>query len=531
MPIGFILSILISALLFSCGEDNPQPPEEEQNGPETKTYCDFEDNLLDFTENNNTSPMGYRIAFNPDKSGANESEKCGSITTTSDSYELLVSEKLNREFNFLENGYVFKMKVYAPTPGNVYFKVQNGGGKILNSEVQVYLNVTNQWKELTFDFSTLSSPPPSSEMCKIIVLFDADSGESGDTWYFDDITGPSNNPVTTLFTRYEYNPVLRRLQSGNPSWRDIHVANATVLEPENTPDGKWRMYVRGSGDVPEYHDQIGLLYQEAENFSPFGPWIEYENNPVLPYGEPGSYSERNVLDCAPVMGENDDMFLFFHAKKYEGLGSLAGSRSSDGGFSFTKFENPVKTNVGCSDAIYHNGKYYIFFGNGHWNGSSWGTLSLYVGVTEDPEVIEDENIHHAIDVGGGPDNFDSFSVNGARVFRIKGVDKWFMVYQGSRRHFDFPNRFHVAYSDDLINWTKVQNEQPLFERGDYGEWDQGGIWYGEIFESGDRLYLYYEGWGIDRNVGDRDVAYFPGGSQTGAASVETSKFLEWTGLY
>ncbi|WP_375727515.1 hypothetical protein [Saccharicrinis sp. FJH62] len=526
-----ILSIIISVLLLSCESESPKIPEEEEpNDSVTMTYCNFEDKVLSFTENNNTSSLDYRIVFNPDKTGINASEKCGRVTTTSDRFELLLSEKLNREFNFLENGYAFKMKVYAPSTGYVYFKVQNGGGKVLSSEVKVYLNAANQWKELVFDFEKLAAPPGSGEMCKIVVLFDADSEKSGDMWYFDDITGPGNNLVTTVFKRYDYNPVLRRFKAGNPDWRNIHVANATILEPGNTPDGKWKMYVRGSGNVPEYHDQIGLLYQEADNFSPFGPWIEYENNPVLPYGEPGSYSERNVLDCAPVMGENDDMYLFYNAKAYTGVGSLGGSHSLDGGFSFQKFDQPVKRYVGCSDAIYHDGKYYLFFGDGNWDGSKFGTLRLYVGVTTDPTVLDESNIHLAIDVGGGPDNFDSFAVNGARVFRIKGIDKWFMTYQGSRRYFDFPNRFHIAYSDDLIHWTKVDNDKPLFERGDYGKWDQGGIWYGEIFEFEDKLYLYYEGWGQDGIVADRDVAYFSGGSQTGAAWVLTSDFIEWTGL-
>jgi hypothetical protein len=527
----WILGLLIVSFLGNCekGSDK-ETPEDKPTEPIIVNYCDFENITLDFQESNNQYGMNYRIVSNPDNTGINKSSKCGRVTTTSDRFELLISEKLNNEFNFRENGFVFKMKVYAPLPGKVFFKVENGGGKLINSELEVYLDVANQWKELVFDFSTMASPPPNGEMCKIILLFDADSDQSGDMWYFDDIIGPGNTPANTLFERYKYNPVLRRLNSGNPAWRNIHVANATIMEPENTPDGKWRMYVRGSGNVPEYHDQIGLLYQDAENFSPFGPWTEYENNPVLPYGKPGSYNEKHVLDCAPVRGKDGDMYLYYLAKKYTGLGALGGSKSNDGGFSFQKFDNPLKNNVGCSDAVYHEGKYHLFFGDGHWNGSSWGNLSLYVGVTTNPEVLEESNIHSAIDVGGGPDEFDSYSVNGARVFRIKGVDKWFMTYQGSRRHFDFSNRFHVAYSDDLIHWTKVDNDLPLFERGAYGEWDQGGIWYGEIFESGDKLYLYYEGWGIEGDIPDRDVPYFSGGSQTGAASVSTSDFLKWTGI-
>ena len=106
-----------------------------------------------------------------------------------------------------------------------------------------------------------------------------------------------------------------------------------------------------------------------------------------------------------------------------------------------------------------------------------------------------------------------------------------MVYQGSDRHFDFPDRFHVAYSDDLLNWTKVQNTRPFFERGPAGRWDQGGIWFGEVFELDGMLYMYYEGWGCEGSVPDRDEPYFAGGhSSTGCASVSKEAFLKWCGL-
>jgi hypothetical protein len=186
--------------------------------------------------------------------------------------------------------------------------------------------------------------------------------------------------------------------------------------------------------------------------------------------------------------------------------------------------------------VYHNGKYYIFHGNANSNAGAnpeyvRGPLVLYVTVTDDPVSIENATTYMALDVGGGPDNFDSNSVNGSRIFRLQGIDKWFMVYQGSAVHFDFPDRFHVAYSDDLIHWTKVSNRQPFFTRGQEGKWDQGGIWYGSLFEYKDNLYLYYEGWGCEQTVPDRNKPYFAYGySSTGVASASKADFLKWCGL-
>ena len=43
--------------------------------------------------------------------------------------------------------------------------------------------------------------------------------------------------------------------------------------------------------------------------------------------------------------------------------------------------------------------------------------------------------------------------------------------------------------------------------------------------------MYYEGWGCEGAVPDRDYPYFGGGhSTTGCASVSKGEFLKWCGL-
>ncbi|OPZ04289.1 MAG: hypothetical protein BWZ10_03190 [candidate division BRC1 bacterium ADurb.BinA364] len=77
----------------------------------------------------------------------------------------------------------------------------------------------------------------------------------------------------------------------------------------------------------------------------------------------------------------------------------------------------------------------------------------------------------------------------------------------------------------------MANAQPLFERGAPGEWDQGAIWFGEVFEHQGMLYMLYEGWGWPGLSFDRAKAYAkPGRSQTGIASVSVQRFLQWCGL-
>ncbi|MFB6341301.1 T9SS type A sorting domain-containing protein [Saccharicrinis sp. FJH62] len=173
--------------------------------PETNfiTYSDFEDITLNFTQQNTENDMQYEVVANPDKSGINTSDYCGKLVTTSDNYELLASDVMDTPFDFAQYGFKFKMKVYAPTVGNVYFKVQNTEGSS-NKEAQLYCPVANQWYEMEFDFADLL--PASGVMTKIILLFDANSPVEGDTWYFDDIQGPGED--ATAIQHIEVNQAL-----------------------------------------------------------------------------------------------------------------------------------------------------------------------------------------------------------------------------------------------------------------------------------------------------------------------------------
>ena len=327
-------------------------------------------------------------------------------------------------------------------------------------------------------------------------------------------------------------------------WRAVHVANAAILTPEESPDGRWRMYIRGSGYFPEedsprgnYHDSIGLFTQKPHRFSPRGPWKKHSKNPILVHGPDDGYDGKHLLDCAPLWvkgreGFPDKFHMFYKGVSHDnGAGCLAGAYSTDGGRSFTKFEsNPMKEYAGPCDAVYHNNQYYIFYGDLKFDlktGQPTDRLKIYLAITSDPKKIGDAKRHLVIDTG--PEgSYDNLSVHGGRIFKLN--DRWYMVYQCSDRHVDYPNRFHVAWSDNLVDWSKVDNPRPFFKRGEPAQWDECAIWYGEVFEYEKTLYMYYEGWGSGQPGYDREKPYAPGGrSQIGLASVSVQAFLDWCG--
>ncbi|MCM1177174.1 MAG: hypothetical protein NC308_06205 [Clostridium sp.] len=463
--------------------------------------------------------LHFEVTANPQQKGLNRSEYCGMVISAGNPYESIRSEELTRKIDFTAHPPVFKVKVLGPRKGAKIYMKLIGDGTNPDIEVQdVCTTVAGEWEELTFDFSSFC--PESNVYRKIELFFDAAVADRvGDKWYFDDIMVPDDDLTQiSLFQRYPGNPIFKPTEE--QGWMCCHVANAAILSPSNSPDGKWWLFIRGSGNTPAYHDQIGIFTQEPSDFKPYGPWDERPDNPVMHYGEPGEYDEWHLLDCAPVVGKDNVIYFYYLGRTFAG-GCATGVRYSvDGGKTFVKPEGgrPFNDNSGSCDAVYKDGRYYVITDVGR----AFETI--------DPLSSQGANVRKFISKGGGPSNFDSHSIHGLMIFRLEGIDKWFMSYQGSAINIDFPDRFHVAMSDDFEHWEKVENSQPLFTRGSRGQWDQGGIWYPEIFEHGDSLYLYYEGWGREGYVANRNRPYFYGRSCTGAASCSKGDFLKWCGI-
>ena len=109
----------------------------------------------------------------------------------------------------------FKMKVFSPRVGAKFLlKVENEANAAINFERQVVCTVANQWEDLTFDFSAIST---TNQYQKMVFIFD--NGTMGDgtanfTYLFDDVRlvagggGPSltqmNLPVTFDLTTVDY---------------------------------------------------------------------------------------------------------------------------------------------------------------------------------------------------------------------------------------------------------------------------------------------------------------------------------------
>ncbi|MGB5420030.1 hypothetical protein, partial [Algibacter sp.] len=121
-------------------------------------------------------------ADNPGTVAVNGSCKVGKVTKQNvqawDNNQIDFNEK----FDLSANG-GFKMKVYSAIPGyTVLLKLESIADPDTNTEIDLTTTKTNEWEELTYNFSTSED----NKYDRIVLIFDLGSANTN-TYYFDDL--------------------------------------------------------------------------------------------------------------------------------------------------------------------------------------------------------------------------------------------------------------------------------------------------------------------------------------------------------
>lgn len=467
------------------------------------TLCDFDNRSVEFPE----AGARFSVVSNPAPDDLNPSVLCGRIKLGNGTNDC-VGFAPGCPYDFTGGRAEISIKLISPKAGSsVKLKLMPAAKDLCEP---VFLSATTVsegiWEEVVFDLSEHISK--CNILKKTYLICDAGT-RTDNIWYFDDILIPDDDlSAISLFQR----ACPPMLPDKSQAWMSNSIANPHVLTPDKTLDGKWWLLVRG-GDSKRSH--LGYCTQDTATFNPLGPWDFHKGNPVIPAGWHGDDSYQAIDPCG--LTEDGTFYLYYKGQKNSSSNTVLIGTTRDGE-TFTPVRKPWKDFCGVADVVKWEGNYYLYVSR---------RIYVYEDILSSDGAIECE----IIGKGGAPSNCDWYSVNGGKFFRIDGVDLWFLAYQAGTCNPDFPSRFHVAWSEDLLNWTKVTNPIPFFTRGPRGAWDQGAIWAPSIFEYGDRLYLYYEGWGCEGEVADRDRQYFtPGHSQIGIASCTVNEFLKWCGI-
>jgi predicted GH43/DUF377 family glycosyl hydrolase len=291
------------------------------------------------------------------------------------------------------------------------------------------------------------------------------------------------------------NPVFPTVPGTYKAW---HTANPDILVREN---GLFFYYRTGDGT-----DRISLMTVPYQIFSGKN-MIDCPNNPVVGTSLKG-FDSRGVLDPS-AMEFGGKVFLY-----YSGIGDIEdsiGLAVSGDGYNFEKYEkNPVLSGR-APDVIVKDGVIYMYYVMVNKSGG----YSIYLATSTDGYIFRQYGSGAVFSPDTREGAWDSKSVTTPRIVEKDSV--YYMVYCGDDKFRDYPPFFGLAFSYDLLHWYR-STQNPVFSRGKKGEFDDGAIWFGDLFPYNNKWYLYYEGWG---GGASHNAEYGAGGhSQIGMATGE-----------
>lgn len=291
------------------------------------------------------------------------------------------------------------------------------------------------------------------------------------------------------------------------TWMESQTANPDLLDRGD----HFFMYFRGQQGG---HDRIGLAIQDKTNFD--GKTWNIMPHPIIDVGKSGDCDENHVLDPSSIM-INGIVYLYYSAVCTTCDRSICLATSKDG-IHFNKFEkNPIIIGGG-SEIVVKDGKFYLYY----WQPARRGSgFEIHLSTSRDGLHFKKASSDPVLPVGQ-EGSWDSHTVETPRIFKEKNL--YYMIYCGSDRHDDYPSYAGLATSSDLIHWEKYEGN-PIFSRGEAGEWDEGAIWFTTVEKINDIYYMWYEGYGGATARWQPYGNYLQGGkSQIGMATLEAKYF-------
>ena len=299
--------------------------------------------------------------------------------------------------------------------------------------------------------------------------------------------------------RYPGNPIFPAVPG---TWMESQTANPDLLDLGD----RYFMYFRGQQGG---HDRIGLAIIDKEKFD--GKTWSVLPDPVLDVGKPGDWDETHLLDPATVR-VNDTIFLYYSAVCPTCDRSICLATSQDG-VHFKKYERNAIIIGGGPEIVFKDGQFYLFY----WQLAQRSTgFEIHLSTSADGFCFE-RCSENPVLPAGQPGSWDSHTVETPRIF--KEEELYYMVYCGSNQHDDYPAHAGLAMSRDLVRWKKYEGN-PIFSRGEPGEWDEGAIWFTTVEKIAGIYYMWYEGYGGGTARWEPYGSYLEGGkSQVGLAKL------------
>ncbi len=222
-------------------------------------------------------------------------------------------------------------------------------------------------------------------------------------------------------------------------------------------------------------------------------FIKYEGNPVLRLGPAASWESKQVSH--PRIIFDGKTYRMWYAGSNDTCRQIGYATSTDG-INWTKDpNNPVLTvgQLGTIDnmvispgaVVYDGNVYHMYYtARGFTNA---GTICH--ATSPDGIVWTKDDVNNPVLKRGEQGWWDDYGLSAGPV--LKQGMRWLMWYNGFRS--DKKWYAGVATSSDGVHWIKDTLNNPLFEPGAVGDWDEDEQWITDVLHDGSYFEAFYFG--------------------------------------
>lgn len=224
-------------------------------------------------------------------------------------------------------------------------------------------------------------------------------------------------------------------------------------------------------------------------------WDKYNINPILNLGTSGAWDSAGVSNPS-VIFKNNEYKMWFTG--FDGKNMRIGYATSPDGINWVKSQNnPILDlgQYGSWDSIHVANPTVLFDGIIY---KMWFTgfdgEHMRIGYANSPDGIHWEKCYEnpVLNIGAWGENKNSDVWSPSVVFDGISYKMWFASFDGNMK-------IGYAQSSDGIHWEK-NALSPALDLGNWGSWDDRGVWAPSVLLDGFEYRMWYSGWN-GNNVG------------------------------
>lgn len=190
------------------------------------------------------------VVDNPDPDLTHDAPYAGLAMTGTDTWSGMYIDMAG-PIDFSDNK-KFEMKVYSDSIGNARIQLEGSGATTM--KLSVPYTTPGEWAHLEFDASAADT---SMDYTRMVLIFDDKDAETGEEWYFDNITGP-------WLSLGEVEPVRDYLSFDSGEVPDISAFSGALFG--GVTDNPLKDDVNGS-------DSVGVFYTGTAGWAAMQYWL------------------------------------------------------------------------------------------------------------------------------------------------------------------------------------------------------------------------------------------------------------------